>query len=123
MLEDFLESLLKPVNVVVNQVLLGVLALVDQTHQREALVNLAQVEHDVVLLVGRVQFDDATRLLVKLRAALLFHAVDAGYVNHHLDQLAADLVLLHVHGVAVRCDVDFADYVEQESLLDLAPGD
>ena len=49
--EDVLEALLEAVNVVVDEVLAMDFALVDQADQGETLVNLAQVEHNVLLVV------------------------------------------------------------------------
>ena len=44
--------------------------------------------------------------------------VDAGDVDDHVDHVAAQLVGLHVYGGAVCGDVDLADHVKQEGLLD-----
>ena len=60
MKKEIIKTILELVNVVVDQVLLVELLLVHQAHQREALVYLPEVEHDlVVLAAGMVQFDDA----------------------------------------------------------------
>ena len=45
--------------------------------------------------------------------------VDAGDVDEHVNQLRADLVVLHFDGRLVRGDVDLRDDIEQEGLLDL----
>lgn len=44
--------------------------------------------------------------------------VDAGDVDDHVDHVAAQLVRLHVDRGAVGGDVDLADHVKQEGLLD-----
>ena len=112
LLEDFLEAFLEAVDVVVDQVLLVNLPLVDEAHEGEALVDFAQIQDDVVLAVGAGKLDDAAGLLVELRTAFFVDAVDAGHVDHHLNQLATNFVVLHVHRVAVRADVDFANDIE-----------
>lgn len=124
MLKNPLEALFEAVNVVVDEVLLVDLGLVDQADEREALVHLSQIEHDVLGGVRVPQSDEGARLLVELAAAaVLVNAVDAGHVNEHVDQFGADLVVLHVHGRRIGGYVDFADYIEQEGLLDVGPGD
>ena len=94
------------------------LTLVDEANQCETLVHLAQVQHNVLLVVvGVGQSDDAARLFVKLGTAFLIHTVDACDVYHDFDELTADLVVLHVDWIRVRADVDLANHVEKESLL------
>ena len=56
--EDLLEALLEAIDVVVYQVLPMDLALVDEADKGEALVNFAQVQHDVLLIVRVGQPDD-----------------------------------------------------------------
>ena len=94
-------------------------SLVDQADQCQALIDLSQVEDYVVLAVGGRQFNNTAWLLVKLSAAFLIDPINAGYVDHDLNQLAAYLIMLHVHWIWVSADVNLAYYVEQESLLDL----
>lgn len=43
--------------------------------------------------------------------------VDAGDVDDHIDHVTAQFVRLHVHGGAVRGDVNLTDHVEQEGLF------
>ena len=57
-LKDLLEALLEAIDVVVYQVLPMDLALVDEADKGEALVNFAQVQHDVLLIVRVGQPDD-----------------------------------------------------------------
>lgn len=58
MVENFLESLLEAVDIVVDQMLSVDLALVDQTHQCQTLVHLSQVQDDVFLVVSMGQSND-----------------------------------------------------------------
>ena len=51
MREDLLEALLKAIDIVVYQVLPMDLALVNEAYKSQALVNFAQVQHDVLLIV------------------------------------------------------------------------
>lgn len=44
--------------------------------------------------------------------------VDAGDVDDHIDHVAAQLIGGHVHWTAVCGDVNLAEHVEQEGLLD-----
>lgn len=85
-LEYPLESLLEPVNVVVDQVLLVDFALVDETHERQTLVHLSQVQHNVLSRVLVRKPDERAALLVELAAAPFFvDAVDASHVDQHVD--------------------------------------
>ena len=93
-------------------------SLVDQADQCQALIDLPQVEDYVVLAVGGRQFNNTAWLLVKLSAAFLIDSVYASHVNHNLNELAAYLIVLHVHRVGVSADVNLAYNVEQERLLD-----
>ena len=119
MSEDLLEALLEPINVVVDQVLAMDLALINEADEGEALVDLAQVEYDVLLVVSVRESDDRARLLVELRAVLLIVPVDAGDVDQHVNELRAYLVVLHVHRRRVRGDIHLRYDIEEERLLDL----
>ena len=95
--EDLLQALLEAVNVVIDQMLPVDLVLVDQADQGQTLVNFSQVQNDVLLVVCVSQSNDRGGLLVKLRSILLVIAIDTGDVNENIDQLRADLVVLHVY--------------------------
>ena len=96
------------------------LFLVDQADKSETLVDLAKIENDLVVASTRmIQLDNGTALFVELEGPrLLVDPVDATNVNEHVYQFGADLVMLHLHWVVVCCDVDLANDVKQECLLD-----
>ena len=66
------------------------------------------------------QPNNRRRLLVKLTSILLIVAIYAGHIDEHINQLGADLIVLHVHRCRVSGNVDLGDHIEQEGLLDLA---
>ena len=55
MFKYFLEAFFKPIDIVVNQVLLVDLSLVDETHECQTFIDLTKVKHDVLLRVGMIQ--------------------------------------------------------------------
>ena len=60
-----------------------------------------------------VKFDDRTALFVELEGASLFvDAVDATHINEDINELRADLVMLHLHWVIICRDVDLAYHVK-----------
>jgi len=121
--EDFLQALLKAINIVVDKVLSVDFALIDEADEGEALVNLPQVEHNVLLVISVGQSDDRGTFLVELAAVVVIVAVDAGDIDEHVDELGADLIVLHVDGRRVARNVHLRDHVKQERLLNLRPVD
>lgn len=99
--EDFLQSFFEPIDIVVDQVLPVDFTLVNQADQSQTLVHLSQVEHNVLLVVCVCKTNDRRGLFVELASAFFIAAVDASHVDKHIDQLGADLIMLHVD----RCGV------------------
>jgi hypothetical protein len=98
-------------------------AFVNETHERQTLVHLSQVQHDVFSRVLVRKPDERAALLVEFAATpFLVDAIDASHVDQHVDQLRTYFVVLHVHWRGVSGDVDFRNDVEKECLLDVGPG-
>ena len=98
-------------------------ALVNKANEGETFVDFTKVEHDVFLVIGVGQSDNWGGLLVEFWAILLVITVDASHINEHINQFWADLIVLHVDRSWVGCDVDFRNYIEEESFLNLAARD
>ena len=97
MFKNALESLLKAIDVVVDQVLLVDLGLIDQTHQSQAFVHLSQVEHDVLVGIRVTESDKRARLFVELATAtILVHSINTCHINQHVNELRTYLVVLHI---------------------------
>ena len=68
-----------------------------------------------------VQSNRAARLVIKSQVATcLIRAVNASHVDQNVNKFRTNFVIFDLYGVLVSSDVNFADYVEQESFLDLA---
>jgi hypothetical protein len=119
-LEDALESLFKSVDVIVDQVLLVDFGLIDQAHQRQVVVNLSQVEHNIFLGVRVAKTDVRAGFFIELTArAIILHSVDARNVNQHVNQLRTNLVVQHINGRLVSSDVYLRSHVEKERFLNV----
>ena len=95
------------------------LLLVDQAHECEALVDLAEIQDYFVVGAARmVKLNNAGGLFVELERPRLFvDTVDTAHIDQNVDELGTDLVVLDLHWVAIRSDIDLRDNIEQESFL------
>ena len=100
------------------------LRFVNQTHKGKALIDLSKVENNIFCWVLVAESDERARLLVKLGACTIFILpIDASHVDENVNQLRANLVVLHVNGCGVRRDVDFADNIEKKGFLNIGSSD
>lgn len=58
MSKDLFKSFFEPVNIVIDEMLPMDFTLVNEADESQAFVNLAQVEHDVLLIVCMCQSND-----------------------------------------------------------------
>ena len=95
--------------------------LVNKTYECEAFVDLTEVEYKFLVRSARmIKFDDTWGFFIEFECArLLVDPVDAADIDKDVNELWADLVVLHLHWVAVGRDVDLRDHIKQEGLLDL----
>lgn len=93
----------------------------DEANKSKAAVDFAQVHDHIFLVVRILQLYNRRRLVVELAISTrTFVPINARYIDEHVNQLRAYLVLLHVNWGRVSRNVYLTDHIEQESLLDPA---
>ena len=118
---NLFQTIFKAINVVVQDRPPLEVFLAQDTHERQVVADLFEVQDHAA-----VQTDGGRAVVVvRNRAALILafgrvEAVDVAYVDHHVDEVGAKLVRFHVDGVRVGCDVEFRHHVHQVALVDVA---
>ena len=88
--------------------------LVNKADESQAFVDLTQVQYEFLIgAASMIKLDDTWGFFIEFECArLLVYPVDAAHIDEHVDELRADLVVLHLHGVAICGDVDFRNHIE-----------